>query len=299
VPKRFNSVPHEAGCGSGRHETAVLYELPEKWELAVTAWLVWLEVSGLRPATLRVRRGHIRMMARRSGTYSPGELTLAMIVAVSSEQRWSNEHRKGLRASLNSFYEYCCQNGWAADNPAASLPRVAAEKPRPRPCPDEIWFELLAAAAPRERLMARLAAEVGLRRAEVAVCHRNDVLADAGGWSLLIHGKGGKQRVVPIPDELAEEIRRFCAGGYLFPGQIDGHISAHYVGKQVSALMPDGWSMHKLRHRFATRGYAGTGNLRAVQEALGHASVATTQLYTAVARNDVRAVSEAAAWPAR
>lgn len=54
-------------------------------------------------------------------------------------------------------------------------------------------------------------------------------------------------------------------------------------------------AMHKLRHRFGTRGYAGTGNLRAVQEALGHASVATTQRYVAVSARDVRAVSEAAA----
>jgi site-specific recombinase XerC len=53
--------------------------------------------------------------------------------------------------------------------------------------------------------------------------------------------------------------------------------------------MPPGWSMHKLRHRFATRGYAGTGDLLAVKEALGHASVATTQLYTAVPRKGVRA----------
>ncbi len=53
--------------------------------------------------------------------------------------------------------------------------------------------------------------------------------------------------------------------------------------------------MHKLRHRYASKGYAGTGNIRAVQEALGHASVATTQRYTAVTSREVRAVSEAAA----
>jgi integrase len=139
-----------------------------------------------------------------------------------------------------------------------------------------------------------LAGEAGLRRAEVAVVHTDDLIEDITGWSLVVHGKGGKQRVVPLTDRLANAIHDFRLHGYLFPGQIDGHISAHHVGVLISRLMPDGWSMHKLRHRAATRGYAGTGNLRAVQEFLGHASVATTERYTAVSSRDVRGVSEAA-----
>jgi integrase len=143
--------------------------------------------------------------------------------------------------------------------------------------------------------MALLAGEAGLRRAEVARAHCDDLLADIDGWSLVVHGKGGRQRVVPITERLAAEIQAAHSQGYLFPGHVDGHISVPYVGQLISALMPPGYSMHKLRHRFATRGYAGTGNLRAVQEALGHASVATTQRYTAVAARDIRAVAEAAA----
>jgi integrase len=142
--------------------------------------------------------------------------------------------------------------------------------------------------------MALLAGEAGLRRAEVAVVHCNDLLRDDAGWSLIVHGKGGKQRVVPLTDRLAAEIRTYAPRGYLFPGRIDGHVSPSWVGTVISNLMPPGWTMHKLRHRFATRGYAGTRNLRAVQEALGHASVATTQRYTAVANDEVRSVSEAA-----
>lgn len=65
----------------------------------------------------------------------------------------------------------------------------------------------------------------------------------------------------------------------------------------IGDRMPEGWSMHKLRHRFATKAYAGSRNLRAVQEALGHASVATTQRYTAVSGTEVRA-AVAAAWAA-
>jgi integrase len=275
----------------GARNTAV----PQPWEDAIAGWLIWLRIAGKRETTIKLRGGHVRSIARRSKTSHPRELTLNQIVALCSQRRWSQEHRKGVRTSLISFYEWALKTDLVDENPAAVLPRVAPAAPRPRPAPDDVWTGLLESAAPRERLMALLAGEAGLRRAEVAVVHCSDLIRDLHGWSLLVHGKGGRQRVVPLTDRLAGEIRNYCRrGGYLFPGQIDGHISAEWVGTVISRLMPPGWTMHKLRHRFATLGYAGTGNLRAVQEALGHASVATTQLYTAVARNDVRAVSEAA-----
>ena len=271
------------------------YSLSSSWETAIEGWIRWLRIGGARTATLRLRRGQVRVIARRSGTRHPRELTLAMLVELCDRPDWSNDHRKGVRTSLISFFDWAADQGLTDGNPALPLPRVAASAPNPRPAPDDVWRELLAAAPPRERMMARLAGEAGMRRAEVAICHRRDLLRDVTGWALLVHGKGGRQRVVPITDNLADSIRTFCPAGYLFPGQIDGHISDGHVGVLLSRLMPEGWSMHKLRHRFATRGLAGTGNLIAVQKALGHASVATTQRYTAVANHEVRAVAEAAA----
>jgi integrase len=237
----------------------------------------------------------VRAIARRSTATTPAELTGPQLAELCADRDWSAEHRKSVRASLTSFYQYCISTNLVDDDPTSWLPRVKPSTPRPRPATDAIWAALLLAAPPRERLMAMLAGEVGLRRAEVARVHRDDLISDMGGSSLVVHGKGGRQRVVPITERLASEIQSYCADGYLFPGHVDGHISIAYVGQLISQLMPPGWSMHKLRHRFATRGYAGTGNLRAVQEALGHASVATTQRYTAVAAMDIRAVAEAAA----
>lgn len=272
------------------------FSLPPSWEDAISEWSLWLRISGKRDATIRLRRDHVRSIARRSRTSHPGEVTLSLLVTLCSERPWSPEHRKGVRASLVSFYEWAVQHEVVGDNPAARLPKVKPPAPAPRPAPDNVWVELLAAAAARERLMARLAAEAGLRRAEVAVVHSDDLIRDLQGWSLIVHGKGGKQRVVPLTDDLVAEFRALTTHrGYLFPGQIDGHISAQWVGIMISRLMPPGWSMHKLRHRFATLGFAGTGNLRAVQEALGHASVATTQRYTAVSTREVRSVADAAA----
>ncbi|BBY77002.1 integrase [Mycolicibacterium parafortuitum] len=279
----------------------VRYTLPPAWETAIRGWVGWLKLGGMAPSTAALRRGHIRAFARVSELSAPSDVTVPLVVAYCSGRSWSNDHRKSVRGSLVSFFDWCVDNGLATANPAASLPRVPGAKPRPRPATDEIWNDLLSSAGPRERMMARLAGEVGMRRAEVAVCQREDLVRDTDGWSLIVHGKGGKQRVVPVTDSLAEEIREFCPRGFLFPSRdqwgnlLSPHVSADCVGRLISALMPPGWSMHKLRHRFATRGLAGTGNLIAVRDALGHASVATTQIYTAVAPRAVRAVVEAPA----
>jgi integrase len=245
------------------------------------------------------------MIARRSATTHPRLVTIGSLVEIGSNHEWSPDHRKGLRTSLNSFFDWALANGFVDHNPAALLPSVPGSPPNPRPAPDDIWDQLLRDAPPRERMMARLAGEAGMRRAEVAVCQRDDLFRDGLHWSLLIHGKGGKDRVLPVTDDLANAIIEFCPAGFLFPSLdkwgnvLAAHLSEHHVGKLMSALMPDGWSMHKLRHRFASRGLAGTNDLVAVQQALGHVSVATTQRYVKITMDKVRAVSEAASpdWP--
>lgn len=273
------------------------YRLPRAWETSVVNWLEFLRMSGLSQATLRLRRDHVRSIARRSNTNSPNELTRAHLQLIVVQQKWSIEHRRAIRSSLHSFYLWAIENGLATDDVSRCLPRVRLPIAQPRPAPDHVWQALLATARPRERVMALLAGEAGLRRAEIAQVHCDDLIQDLDGWSLLIRGKGGRQRVVPLTARLAAEIRTFCGercSGFLFPGAIDGHLSPRYVGQMLSALMPNGWTAHRLRHRYASRGYAGTHDLRAVQEALGHASVATTQIYTAVSSRQVRSVSEAA-----
>jgi len=272
------------------------YSLPPAWEAAVDGWLTWLIAAGTSQATRRTRRSHIRMVAREVGTPGPRQVTGPDLLAILGRPGYSIEHRRGLRASLGSFYRWGVVSGLLDEDPTVTLPPVRAAVGAPKPATDEIWKHILSTADERTRLMARLACEAGLRRAEVACVHSDDLVNGIDGAELIVHGKGNKQRVVPITVTLAAEIAKATPfGGFLFPGKIDGHMSADRVGHLVSKVMPPGWSMHKLRHRFATRGYAGTGNLRAVQEALGHASVATTQRYTAVAAREIRAVAEAAA----
>ena len=142
-----------------------------------------------------------------------------------------------------------------------------------------------------ERLMLRLGAECGLRRPEIAKAHSRDVMCDLVGWSLVVVGKGDKQRIVPIGDDLALLIR--SAHGYCFPGRWSGHVESSYIGRHLSTLLGDGWTAHSLRHRYATTTYAATRDPLLVSKLLGHASVETTQRYIAMPDDRLRAAVEA------
>jgi integrase/recombinase XerC len=208
---------------------------------------------------------------------------------------WKLETRRSERACVRGFFAWAYQTKRVPDYLGDELPKVRQPPAAPRPAPDIAWRRALLAADARTTLMLRLAAEAGLRRGEVAQVHTRDLLEGVDGAQLLVHGTGQKQRVVPLSDPLAEAIRRRAAGGWLFPSSPDGgHLTPNYVGILVANVLPDGWTMHTLRHRFASRAYRGTRNLRAVQMLLGHASIATTERYTAVDDAEIRAAMTAA-----
>jgi integrase len=153
-----------------------------------------------------------------------------------------------------------------------------------------VYARALALADTRGRLMLRLAALVGLRACEIATVHTGNLVEDL----LRVTGKGGKVRVVPVLDpELTSAIRK--AGGWLFPGRIDGHLSAGYVSRLLGEMLPDGWTGHTLRHRFGTRAYAGTRDLLAVGELMGHTRPETTRRYVELPGDALRLAAAAAA----
>lgn len=135
--------------------------------------------------------------------------------------------------------------------------------------------------------MIRLAAECGLRRAEIAQVRSDDVMDDLLGRTLIVHGKGDKQRLVPLPDDLAQKI--IDRHGWLLPGRWSGHVEASYVGKHIARLLGGEWTAHSLRHRYATMTYQETHDLYLVSRLLGHESVETTQRYVAMPDSRLRA----------
>lgn len=231
----------------------------------------------------------MRRVARAFPLVDPFTVTFRDLVGwLASCDTWNAETRRSARSALRSFYRWAFEAGHVPVDPTVKLPAPPSKAPMPRPASETAVKFAVLAATPRERLMVRLAAELGMRRAEVAQVHSRDLLEHDEGWSLIVHGKGARTRVLPLHDELAGELRSLTPG-WAFPGQVGGHIGAETVGKLVQALLPPGVTMHALRHRFATRAYELTRDVFVVQQLLGHARPETTRRYVEVADDRLRA----------
>lgn len=264
---------------------------PVPWRKSIEGWTDTLRAAGLSAQTIKSRRYkmvHLSTLLMPSG---PKDVTTEQIVQAFARQQWKPETRKAYRNTISSFFRWLHKSGRRSDDPSLDVPRVKKPHAHPRPCPDRYIAAAMEKATSSEKLMIRLGAECGLRRGEIARVHSDDVVADSAGRSLIVRGKGDKQRIVPLPDDLAGII--MDARGYLFPGRFGGHVEESYVGDHISHLLPDGYAAHTLRHRFATTAYAATHDLFVVAELLGHESVETTEHYVAMPDGRLREATAA------
>lgn len=251
--------------------------VPQLWRVPLSTWLGSLVAAGQTRQTIDSRRQQLSTAARALGP-DPWKVTSNDLADYTMVQDWSRETRRTNYAALRGFYRWGVRQGFVIESPAEFLPSVKAADPCPRPAPELVYNTAKAYADRRTLLILRFAGEAGMRRAEICQVHRDDLTDDLLGWSLMVHGKGGKLRMVPLPDDLAIAVRD--APGWLFPGDDGGHLSPRWVGKLAAQALSGRWTLHTLRHRFATKAYAGH-DLLAVQQLLGHSSPATTQRYVA------------------
>jgi site-specific recombinase XerD len=267
---------------------------PDRWQEPVQSYLDWLEAGARRSTTADQRRWWLLRLAE---TYAdPWAVTVTDLSLWLSRTDLAPQTKRLGRSSVRTFYQWAETTGRVERSPARDLPSVIIPRALPRPMPDDVLTHAIQAADDRTRLILLVAMYSGLRRAEIAGLHSRDI----GDDGLHVLGKGGHERVVPIHADLrlllrAEFRRRrsgasatgwtadVAADGYLFPSDRHaGPITPAHLAKLVSVVLPAGWTMHTIRHRFASRAYAEVRDLRAVQELMGHAKPETTAIYAAV-----------------
>jgi integrase/recombinase XerD len=205
-------------------------------------------------------------------------------------------------SALKRFFGFLEEEGLRADNPSTSLPKPTQVRGLPKILSKDevdslfsVIVEKLVAAKPVPKDF-RLAALVellygsGLRATELVALPKSSIVADKP--YIILTGKGSKERLVPVSDRARHAVMQWLAyvpanARFLFPSR-SGHISRIRLFQIIrelacsAGLDPAKVSPHVLRHAFATHLLAGGANLRALQAMLGHADIATTQIYTHV-----------------
>jgi len=273
-------------------------DLPDARAIALFLDMCAAERGSAANTILAYRRdlaGASAALGGRLGAATPDDL--ARLIHGWRDLARASLQRKG--AALRGFFGFLVREGVRRDNPAAALPRTVAARPLPRSLAESDVDRLFVALAERPATPAtlRLTALVellygsGLRATELVSLPRHAI--QPGRGHAIVTGKGGKERLVPIGGAAlravaAHAVNVAADARYLFPSGAK-HLSRVRLFQLVKALAadagipPDRISPHVLRHAFATHLLEGGADLRTLQTLLGHADIATTQIYTHVA----------------
>jgi integrase/recombinase XerD len=264
----------------------------------------------LRPFVARLRARGISDLAA-----AGREDVLLHLEALRRDHRESSVQRA--LAALRSCFGFLCAEGLIAADPSADLPSPAAERTLPPVMTRRHIEALLAAGAGgretplvlRDRAILECLYATGARVSEVSDLRSSSYLAQARVLRLM--GKGRKERLVPLSRRAAQAIELYLARARPAlatrgAATADGPLFLSKTGKRLdrfrifmivrararAAGIAFAISPHKVRHSFATHLVAGGADLRSVQEMLGHASLATTQIYTHVDHERLKKVHE-------
>jgi integrase/recombinase XerD len=254
----------------------------ETYRLEIRRFLDWLEGEGLAVETI-----------------DPPALSRYLDVRRQADGIDSRSVAKAISA-LRSFFRYVADQGKRSDNPASILESPKRGLRLPGVLSRESVERILAAVDTgnplglRDRALFEMVYSAGLRVSEVAALNVQDLYFSEG--IARVRGKGGKERLVPFGGEAARWLRRYLEesrpllaahrrSSALFIGRTGKRLSRKGIWKNyagLTGLAGTGSKLHTLRHTYATELLAGGADLRSVQELLGHADLATTQIYTHV-----------------
>ena len=264
----------------------------DEWCRAIRKFLDWLAAADRSPETLTHRRYQLIQVAA-AFPAGPESVTTAGLASWLGSRGWVTETMRNQQSALRTFLAWAVTVGVVEQDPAVGLPTIRHASHLPRPVAEDQWRPLVGGSDTRLSLIVQFGARMGLRRGEIAAVASSDVVTSEEGFSLVVHGKGRKLRMVPMPDDLARAV--LAARGWMFPSPAGGHLTAGWIGVLVRRATEGQWVPHQLRHRFATAVYAGSHDLAATQALLGHASPQTTMCYVRLADESLRAAARAAA----
>lgn len=257
----------------------------------------------LSPHTVEAYQRDLDTLSRLTGGKPLAELTVTDIRSAIVRLRSQSLAATSLARHLSSwrgFYAFACRRLGFTSNPCTGLRPPKAPKKLPEALSPDACAQLLdteasaagdAALAARDRAMFELFYSSGLRLAELAGLDLDDV--DLRSGEAVVTGKGRKTRVVPVGRQALDALAAWLPlrlplardAAALFVSQRGARL-----GPRSVQLRLDRWTRqaglaqhvhpHMLRHAFATHVLQSSGDLRAVQEMLGHASISTTQVYT-------------------
>lgn len=294
------------------------------WDEASEAFEKHLSsVRRLSGATTRAYRADVRDLAEvavSTGAPTPADADLELLREWQGRASERGDARATLArrtAAVRSFFGWALEAGVVAHDPSLRL--VAPKRGRTLPTVataetvSEVLETLKTLASPgdplllRDHAMLELLYGAGVRVAELCGLDRNDIDLERGTARVL--GKGSKERVVPFGAPAGRAIEAYVDGGrpeLLRVSNAPGGVDALFLGARGSRISPravyavvshrlapalgvDHVGPHALRHSAATHLLDGGADLRTVQEILGHASLGTTQIYTHVSSERLRA----------
>ena len=197
-------------------------------------------------------------------------------------------------AAVRSLYRWLARMDLRTDDPTRRLDPPSTGTHMPRFVSRAELATILGAVEGDVRRAIALGAYAGLRVSEAAALDWADVDVETR-WITVRGGKGDKDRLVDCPPLLLDELLPDCGGNVVTAGGAPMTAGAlqRRANRAIRAAGVKGQTFHRLRARFATVGYAATGNLLAMQRALGHSSPTTTARYAATTDDDLRAIGTA------
>ena len=240
----------------------------------------------------------LRLLRRlRAFGVEPLRATSADLERYLDSRRLSSQSMLTNLAAFSAFYRWALDAGLVDVNPVARIVRPRKNRYHPRPASSRDLSMAVELAPPQLRVMLLLAAFAGFRCMEIAGLRWSEV--DLGAAIVNVYGKGGHERLVDLhPAVVAELAALPRQGAHVFIGlrhggnQLGGEHQPYTAARVSSTInrflhsIGIQSSAHQLRHWYGTELYRSTKDLRMVQELMGHASPATTAIYTAFDRTE-------------